>query len=266
LCIDWGTPAAEDRFLTWDDIAGRYLGRAVRVAARGGRSGRVHVLGYCLGGTLATTYVAAFPEYVASLVELAAPIDFAHAGIMATWTQTPTFDVGTLVGALGNVPWQLMQSAFHMLRPTLTAAKVVGLLDRAWHDEFLDGFLAIEKWGNDNVSFPGAAYARYIEELYRGNRLVAGGFSVLGRPAELASITCPLLAVAFAHDQIVPLPCAQAIVDRVGSADRTLLVLDGGHVGAVISKKAAGKLWPALHDFWVRTDAAQPPAASRNNS
>ena len=247
FCIDWGTPTDEDRFLTWDDIGGRYLGRAVRVAARAGRSGEVHVLGYCLGGTLATSYVAAFPEHVASLVALAAPIDFAEAGIMSTWTRTPTFDVGALVGALGNVPWQLMQSAFHMLRPTLTAAKIVGLLDRAWNDEFLDGFLAIETWGNDNVSFPGAAYQRYIDELYRGNRLVAGGFTVLGRPAELGAITCPLLAVAFAHDQIVPLPCALPSVDRVSSVDKQLMVLDGGHVGAVISRKAAGKLWPALH-------------------
>ena len=135
------------------------------------------MLGYCLGGTLAASYVAAFPEHVASLLALAAPIDFEHAGIMATWTRTPTFDVGALVEAFGNVPWPLMQASFNMLRPTLRAAKTVALLDRAWDDEFLDGFLATEHWGNDNVSFPGACYARYIEELYRGNRLIHGGFT-----------------------------------------------------------------------------------------
>ena len=77
FCIDWGTPGDEDRYLTWDDIGGRYLGRAVRIAAR--ETGDVHVLGYCLGGTLATAYVAAFPEHVASLTALAAPVDFADA-------------------------------------------------------------------------------------------------------------------------------------------------------------------------------------------
>jgi len=47
FCIDWGTPGAEDRYLTWDDIAGRYLGRAVRIAARASRSssGATHLLG-----------------------------------------------------------------------------------------------------------------------------------------------------------------------------------------------------------------------------
>jgi polyhydroxyalkanoate synthase len=251
FCIDWGTPGGEDRYLTWDDIAGRYLGRAVRIASRYGRSGKTHVLGYCLGGTLAVSYVAAFPEYVQSLVALAAPIDFEHAGIMSTWTRTPTFDVAAILEAFGNVPWPLMQASFNMLRPTLRAAKTVALLDRAWDDEFLEGFLATERWGHDNVSFPGACYARYIEELYRRNKLVCGGFTVLGRPSELPAIRCPLLALAFADDNIVPLPSAAPLVDRVASRDKKLVVQAGGHVGAVVSRKAADRLWPVMSEFWA---------------
>jgi polyhydroxyalkanoate synthase len=255
FCIDWGTPGPEDRFLTWDDIAGRYLGRAIRVAARHGDSGGVHVLGYCLGGTLATSHVAAgLSDEVVSLLALAAPIDFAEAGIMATWTRSESFDVRALVDALGNVPWQLLQASFHMIKPTLTAQKTVALLDRAWDDEFLEGFLATERWGNDNVAFPGACYAQYIEELYRGNRLVAGSFTVCGRRAELASIRCPTMAIAFEHDHIVPLACAAPLVDRIASSDKRLLVQGGGHVGAVVSRKAAGRLWPAMSEFWSRHD------------
>ncbi len=254
FCIDWGTPGDEDRYLTWDDFAGCYVGRAVRLAARMGRSGDVHVLGYCLGGTLATSYVAAFPDRVASLLALAAPIDFEHAGIMAQWTRTPTFDVNAIVEAYGNVPWRLMQASFHLLKPTLTAQKTVALLDRAWDDEFLETFLATERWGTDNVSFPGACYARYIDELYRANRLVRGGFTVAGRPAELASIRCPVLALAFEDDHIVPLACAAPLVDRVSSTDKQLVVQRGGHVGAVVSRKAADRLWPIMSRFWADRD------------
>ncbi|MBA3391832.1 MAG: alpha/beta fold hydrolase [Deltaproteobacteria bacterium] len=252
LCIDWGTPGDEDRYLTWDDIGGRYLGRAVRLAAAD--TGDVHVLGYCLGGTLATAYVAAFPEHVASLTALAAPIDFAHGGILTTWTRTPTFEVGSVLEACGNIPHALMQASFRMLRPTLHVAKLVALLDRARDDEFLDGFLATERWGNDNVSFPGACYERYIEELYRDNRLVAGTFAVCGRSARLPAITCPVLAVAFADDHIVPVASAQPLIDLVGSRDKQLVVDRGGHVGAVVSRKAADRLWPAMQTFWAERD------------
>jgi polyhydroxyalkanoate synthase len=252
FCIDWGSPGPEDRFLTWDDIAGRYLGRAIRVVARHGNGG-VHLLGYCLGGTLAVSHVAAeLSDEVVSLIALATPIDFEHAGIMATWTRSGSFDVRTLVDALGNVPWQLLQASFHLIRPTLTATKMVALLDRAWDDEFLEGFLAAERWGNDNVAFPGACYAQYIEELYRANRLLAGTFAVCGRRAALANVRCPTLAIAFEHDHIVPLACAAPLLDRVGSRDKQLLVQSGGHVGAVVSRKASQRLWPEMSRFWVR--------------
>ncbi len=251
-CIDWGTPGAEDRFLTWDDIGGRYLGRALRIAAK--VTGKAHVLGYCLGGTLATAYVASHPEGVASLLALAAPVDFAHAGIMATWTRTPTFDVRALIDAFGNVPWQILAASFSMLRPTLPAAKAVSLLDRAWDDEFLDGFLATEAWGSDNVAFPGECYARYITELYRDNQLVDGRFTVLGKPAKLSAIQCPVLAVTFEQDHIVPVAAAAPLVERAGSRDKQLIVDTGGHVGAVVSRKAATRLWPALSSFWAQRD------------
>jgi polyhydroxyalkanoate synthase len=251
FCIDWGTPGPEDRYLTWDDIAGRYVGRAVRVAARFGASGDVHVLGYCLGGTLAVSYVAAFPERVRSLLALAAPIDFEHAGIMSMWTRTPTFEVSSILDAFGNIPWQLMQTSFHMMRPTLRAQKTVALFDRAWDDEYLEAFLATEKWGNDNVSFPGACYVQYIEELYRRNMLLAGSFTVAGRPAQLCAIKCPVLALAFEEDNIVPLASAAPLVDRIASTDKQLVVQRGGHVGAVVSRKASERLWPVMSRFWA---------------
>lgn len=254
-CIDWGTPGPEDRYLTWDDIGGRYVGRAVRVAARTSGARDVHLLGYCLGGTIAAAYVAACPEQIASLLALAAPVDFTRAGIMATWTRTPSFDVRAIVEAFGNVPWPLMQASFQMMRPTLPAAKAVSVLDRGWDDDFLDGFLATEKWGRDNVSFPGACYATYIEELYRGNKLVTGEFHVLGRPARLSSLRVPVLAIAFADDGIVPVPSAEPMIALAGSRDKQLLVDRGGHVGAVVSRRAATRLWPAMHTFWAQRDA-----------
>jgi polyhydroxyalkanoate synthase len=263
--IDWGTPADEDRYLTFDDVCDRYLGRAIRRACAASGSAKAHVLGYCLGGTLAAAHTAARPEHVASLVLLAAPVAFHDDGMLSKWVNTKTFDVGAMIDAYGNVPWQLMQGAFQLLRPTLGLAKTVHLLDKAWDDEFLDGFLAIETWGNDNVSFPGECYRRYVEELYRGDALMRGTFTLSGRPARLEDIACPVMAVTFEHDNIVPWRSASCVLDRVASTDKEHVHLAGGHVGAVVSKSAAHKLWPKLSSFWADRDGPKktPKAKTR---
>jgi polyhydroxyalkanoate synthase len=259
--IDWGTPGDEDRYLTFDDVCDGYIGRALRLAARTSPRDKAHVLGYCLGGTLAAIHAAVRPERVASLTALAAPVRFHDDGLLSRWTRTPTFDVGALVDAMGNVPWPLMQSAFHLLRPTLNASKLVHFLDKAWTDESLDGFLALETWGNDPVSFAGACYRRYVEELYRNDALVKGTFTLSGAPVSLSRITCPTLAVTFEHDNIVPWASAAALIDAVGAADKRRIHLPGGHVGAVVSQKASKTLWPELAAFWAARDGDGAKAA-----
>lgn len=256
--IDWGTPGPEDRDVTLDQIIAGYLGRAVRQVAKSSPRGQAHVLGYCLGGTLAAIYAAHRPAHVASLTTLAAPVAFAGGGLLATFTRTKSFDVDALVQATGNVPWQLMQIAFHMLRPTLSLSKLVHAIDKASDDEFLQGFVALERWGNDNVSFPGAAYAEYIRRLYIDDGLVQNGFALAGEPVSLTNIRCPTLVVTFKHDSIVPEPSAVPLYDRAGTADKQHLSLSGGHVGAVVARKASEKLWPELSKFWRERDATAP--------
>lgn len=252
--IDWGTPGAEDRFLSFDDICDRYLGRALRIVARASARGQAHLLGYCMGGTLTAIHAAARPEHVASMLTLAAPVHFGDEGLLAAWTRSPGFDIAALTDA-GNVPWQIMQPSFHMLRPTLNLTKAVGLFDRAWDDEFLDGFLAAETWANDNVAFPAACYRTYIEQLYQNDALYKGTFTLSGRAAKLENITCPVLALTFAHDYIVPWKSAAALIDKVGAEDKAHVQLPGGHVGAVISRKASKRLWPLMSQWWAQRDA-----------
>ena len=263
--LDWGTPGDEDRHLTFDDVVDRYLGRAIRKVARSSPRGKTHVLGYCLGGTMATIHAAVHQEHIASLLVLAAPVSFSgEVGMLETWTRLPTFKVSDVVDAFGNVPWQLMQSAFTMLRPTLGMSKAVHVIDKAlaedpvnankW-DEFSEGFRALETWGNDNVSFPGACYVRYIEELYRKDALMGGTFTLSGRAVHLEKITVPVMCIVFQHDNIVPLKNASVLVDKIASTDKVLLSLPGGHVGAVVSRSAQKSLWPKMSEFWAKRDA-----------
>jgi len=265
FCIDWGTPEDEDRYLTFDEIVDRYVGRAIRVTCEKAGSDKAHVLGYCLGGTLTVIHAAMHPERIASLALVAAPVRFDDGSLLALWTQGPTFDVNALVSATGNVPWQLMQGAFQMLRPTLSLAKAVSLIsksplvteDQRWDDNFLDGFFALETWGADNVSFPGAAYLKYIQALYRENALVRDELSISGERVRLANVTTPVLAVTFEHDNIVPWKSAADVLSRVASEHKAHVHVPGGHVGAMVSSSAAKHVWPKIERFFHHAETAE---------
>jgi polyhydroxyalkanoate synthase len=256
--IDWGTPGDEDRYLTFDTFCDRYLRRAIGRSASISGADRVHLLGYCLGGTLTAIHATLHPERTQSLVALPPPIAFHNSSLLSIWTRTRTFDVGAIVDAFGNVPWPLMQASFHLLKPTLNLQKAVGLLDRAEDSDFVEGFLAVETWSNDNVSFPGEAYRKYIEELYQKDALVKGELYISGRRVDLSAVRCPTLAITFEHDHIVPKESAQILLQRIGSDAKKLVHLNGGHVGAVVSRRAKDGLWSALSEWFVlhgKTDA-----------
>lgn len=261
--IRWGTPAAEDRYLGFDAVCDGYLGRCLRHVARSAPRGQAHVLGYCMGGTMAAIHAAVRPDHVASLATLAAPVRFRDEAMLSTWAAQESFDIGAMTAALGNAPWPLLQGTFLLQRPTMTLAKLVGLVDRAWDDRWLEAFLALETWAGDNVSLPGEAFREYIERLYRRESLLAGELTLSGLPVRLEAIRCPLLAVTFEHDVIVPWKSAVELFERAGSSDKERLHLHGGHVGAVVSRKAAQGLWSKLSAWWAARDgepAREAPA------
>jgi polyhydroxyalkanoate synthase len=252
-CLDWGTARDEDRYLTWDDVLAR-LGRAVRFTERHAGRKQVGLLGYCMGATLAGIYTALEPKHVAGLINLAGPFDFLHGGLLRTMVDPKWFDASAMADA-GNVSQDQMQSGFVALRPSSQIAKWVGFLDRMHDPASRDSFDALEQWAGDNIPFPGRAYETYIGDLYQRNALVKGEHYVAGRRVDLGSIRCPVLTIAADRDTICPPPAARALNEACGSADKELVLVPGGHVGAVVGSRAPKVLYPAMRD-WLRAKLA----------
>jgi polyhydroxyalkanoate synthase len=243
-CIDWGAPQDEDRYLSWDDVVAK-LGRVVRLVKRRTSAKKLSILGYCVGGTLSTIYTALRPEDAAYLVNLAGPIDFSESGFLGLMADERWFNAEDVANA-GNVMPEQMQAGFVMLRPTLQLGKWVALADRMWDPEGREAFQALDGWSSDNIPFPGAAYARYIGELYQQNQLVAGQHYIAGERVDLAKITCPVMTVIASKDTICPPPAATALNAKVSSKKQEVFTIPGGHVGAVVGSKAKSTLYPKL--------------------
>jgi len=246
-CLDWGEPDAEDRYLGWDEVLAR-LARAVRRVKRETGAASVGLLGYCMGGTLSAIHAALYPEQVAALIDLAGPIDFAQGGMLRRMVDRRWFDADAIADA-GNVAPPQMQAGFVALRPTLDLAKIMSWPDLVGDPDARTAYLVLDAWASDNIPFPGEAYRRYIGDLYQNNELVAGRHRVAGRAVALGAITCPTLVITASRDQICPALAATALLAHVGSRDRKVIEVPGGHVGAVVGRRAAQQMYPALVEW-----------------
>lgn len=250
FCLDWGIPHDEDRYTTWEQVVCR-VGRAVRRVRRITGSAKVGVLGYCMGSTVAGIWAALNPRSVACFVNLAGPFDFAEGGRLAEMVDPRWFDVDAIADA-GNVQPAQMQAGFVALRPTLEIAKWVRIADNSNNAAAQQAFTALNTWASDNIPFPAAAYRTYIRELYQENRLIRGTHRVAGRRVDLGRIDCPILTVVASRDTICPPAAALALADAASSTDTETLAVPGGHVGAVVGRRASSELYPKMAS-WLRS-------------
>ena len=261
--VDWGTPTDADRDLTLSDYVETLLWRAVDfiLAAHGCET--LHLLGYCMGGTMATLFTAIRPAPVKTLTLLAAPIDFSgRESLLNVWADRRHFDVDAFVDAYGNCPAAFLQSCFLYTRPVQNLVeKILGFCDQMDDPRFLRNYFAMERWVNDNIPVAGETFREFVKKLYQENQLVRGEFRLGGERVELARISCPLLLLTAQSDHLVHPSSTLQLLEHVGSLDVESMMIDAGHVGLVVSSKAHQALWPAAVRWLAERSPRQASAA-----
>jgi polyhydroxyalkanoate synthase len=268
--LDWGEPSRLDSSLTMADYVDRYLDNAVDAACADAGVERVHLLGYCMGGSMAVMYAALDDERVQTLGLLATPVAFdGDGGLLERWATH--CDPAVVVETLGNVPAELLAVEFSLLDPVdQYVTKYVHLLENLDDEASVATFARMEQWIWDGVDVAGEAYREFVTEVYRENRLVRGEYELDGRPVRPGDIEVPVVQVVGEDDHIVPPASSTALLDRLGSEDTRLVEFPRGHVGLSVSRKAHADLWPAVCDWFAERDApaaaegAGPDAADRD--
>ena len=244
--LDWGKPTQAHRHLTLDDYINGYLANVVRVIQKRTGMPQVSLFGYCMGGTMSAMFTALHQEQVKNLMLLAAGVDFASCdGLLNFWTKPEYFDVDKFVDAYGNCPAEFLQSAFLMLKPVQNLIeKPINLFERLEDDKFVEDYLTMEMWLNDNIAVPGEVFRQFVKGLYQQNLLTQNRMTVGAETVNLREITCPVLNIMGRNDDLVP--CAQSMPfnDLIGSTDRKSIVFDSGHIGLAVGAKAQAQLWP----------------------
>jgi polyhydroxyalkanoate synthase len=248
--IRWGEPSRLDTSLGLADYVCRYMDNCVDAVCEEAGVEDVHLLGYCMGGTMSIMYTALFEERVRTLGLMATPIAFeGTGGILERWAAH--HDPKVAVETYGNLPAELLAVEFSMMEPVENyVTKYIRLYENIEDEAFVENFARMEQWIWDGVDVAGEAYREFVSEVYKQNQLVEDEVALDGRRVVLGDIEVPVLQIVGQYDHIVPAESSTPFNDLVGSEDERLIEFPAGHVGISVSSKAHDRLWPDVCEWY----------------
>lgn len=254
--ISWRNPDASLQTATWDDYIEQGVIQALKVVSSICDQQKTNLLGFCIGGTMASTALSVLAErdhdIVASLTLLTTFLDFSDTGMLGSLIdeQRVRFYEKNLAG-MHDGEYGLMKgidlaNTFSFLRPD----------DLIWHyvvAHYLKGqsprAFDLLYWNSDSTDLPGPMYAWYLRHLYLENRLKQpGSLQICGASIDLRKVSVPTFIYGSRDDHIVPWQTAYASVHLLGGPCRFVLGASG-HIAGVVNPPAKQQ-----RAYWVNVD------------
>ncbi|WP_082797301.1 alpha/beta fold hydrolase [Neobacillus drentensis] len=253
--LDWGTPGYEDKKIGLDTYIEKYLKTAVKRAIRHSDVEEITLVGYCLGGTIASIYASIAEEPIKNLIVATVPIDFSTIVGPEKWAEgfkNGDFTIEHLLDVYGVVPPKYVEMMFRAVGSPIYFTNYTTLLNRAHDQRYVDKWRRMNKWTLDQVPFTGEAYKQLANDLMRDNKLVKGEFLVGNKKVDLSNIEANLFVISGSRDNLVLENQSKPIMDLVSSKDKTYLCVESGHVGLALSGMFAG-----IVDQWASSRSKQ---------
>ncbi len=262
--MSWVNPDAALGHLTWDDYLEEGPIRAMEVALAISGADQLNVLGFCVGGTIVSTALAALAARgkhpASSLTLLTTMLDFRDVGVIDVFVdEQQVAQREQAIGKGGLMPGRDFAATFSSLRPN----------DLVWNyveNNYLKGeeppAFDLLYWNSDSTNLPGPMFCYYLRHMYLQNDLrKAGKLHVGGDPIDLGKVQLPAFLYASREDHIVPWASAYLTTDLINKGKRgnnRFVLGASGHIAGVINPPAKKKrsYWvndklPASADDWL---------------
>jgi polyhydroxyalkanoate synthase len=237
--VSWKNPGSEDRELGMDDYLRLGVLEAI-AAVRSIRPGRLHAMGYCLGGTLLAIAAAAFgragdSSALRTVTLLAAQVDFHEPGELGLFIdESQIAFLEDLMADRGYLDGRQMAGAFQLINSKdLVWSKLV--------HEYLMGaqtpMTALRAWNADATRLPARMHSEYLRRLYLNNDLAEGRYPVAGEPVTLSDIELPMFVLATEGDHVSPWKSVYKI-QRLTRAPIAFALSTGGHNVGIVNPPA----------------------------
>ncbi len=246
--VSWRNVGEEQQTLTWDDYLVQGPIAAIRVVCEISGQEKINVLGFCVGGTILATALAALDAHgerpVASMTLLTTLLDFEDPGVVNVFVdeQHVAWREATM-GSGGIMAGKDLGATFSMLRAR----------DLVWNyveKNYLKGeqppAFDLLYWNADSTNLPGPMYCWYLRHLYLQNELrIPGALECTGVPIDLGAIDVPSYIYGSREDHIVPWKSAYASTGLLSGELRFVLGASG-HLAGVINPPAKNR-----RNYWV---------------
>jgi len=250
----WKNPDAEMAEVRLDDYLLEGVNEVVRVACDFCKVPKVHLVGYCIGGTLVSTYMAwANKRFGSDQVPVAhwtlftTLTDFAHPG------DIDVFIDEACIGALdetmakkGYLDGSDMASSFRLLRSN-------SLIWHYWVSSYLMGEslppFDVLFWNVDTTRMPRAMHSYYLHEMYLNNNLIKRDkLTIAGETIDLDRIVQPLYVVTAEDDHIAPWKQCYRIRKYINVQAQVRFVRSSsGHILGIVNPPVN----PPKRSYWI---------------
>lgn len=212
----------------------------------------LHMVGYCLGGTLLASYLAwlrakKLDRRVSSATYLTTMLDFEEAGDLKIFIDKEQLAIlEETLEERGYLEGNEMAAIFNSLRPQ----------DLIW-SFVINNYLLGRKpmsfdllyWNGDVTRMPAKMHLYYLREMYLNNALIKGELTMAGEQIDLSRIRTPSYILATKEDHIAPWRSTYKATQTYQGPIR--FVLSGsGHIAGVVNPPAKNKYgWRGLDYF-----------------
>ncbi len=245
--VSWVNPDQSLGHLGWDDYVEKGVIDALEVAQQISGEKQVNALGFCVGGTLLASALAAMAargkKPVSSLTLLTTMLDFVDVGSIDVYVdEAQVAQREQSIGKGGLMPGRDFATAFSSLRSN----------DLVWNyveANYLKGeappAFDLLYWNSDSTNLPGPMFCYYLRNMYLENNLkVPGKLSVKGDPIDLGKVQVPSFIYASREDHIVPWRSAFSSTNLINAGKRKnnrFVLGASGHIAGVINPPAKKK-------------------------
>ncbi len=235
--VSWLNPTSEDRELGMDEYYRKGAMAAIDKVSQEIPHTKIHLMGYCLGGTLAMITAAAMAKNkdnrIKSLTLLAAQGDFTEAGELLLFINKSELSfLKSMMWEQGYLDTKQMAGTFQMLRS----------YDLIWSKMVQDymhgtqrGMIALLAWNADATRMPYKMHSEYLEKLFLNNDFAEGRFTVEGHHIVAENIQTPAFAVSTEKDHVAPWKSVYKTHLLINN-DITFVLTNGGHNAGIVSE------------------------------